>query len=272
MSPWLVLVPVAISVSTPAWAARGCETVSSLVELREQSARGEAAFANLDMATLEAARADAMARLPCVQEVVGPGDAAAFHRLMGLYAFASGDRAQVAPEFHAARKLEPGYTFPEHVAPPGHPLIEAYSEAAQLDEGDLQFPIAPRGGWINVGGVRGAPRGVGSAAVLQVFEADGAIVETLYLPAGYALPTWGRAEDTGGRQGAHIGLISATGGTALAAAGLYAVARGYEQQFQTTDDAKELEVLQARTNGFAAGAIGAGLVSLGLVGVTVLTW
>ena len=94
----------------------------------------------------------------------------------------------------------------------------------------------------------------------------------MYLPAGYSLPTWGRAEDAGGRQGAHIGLISATGGTALAAVGLYAVARGYEQQFQTTEDPEELEPLQARTNSFAAGAIGAGLLSLGLVGVTVFTW
>lgn len=272
MSLWIAFVPVAISVSSPAWAARGCETPSTLVELREQSARGEVAFANLDMATLESARAEAMARLPCVEEVVGPNDAAAFHRLMGLYAFVSGDREQVAPEFHAARKLEPGYTFPEHVAPPGHPLIEAYSEAALLNEGDLQFPIAPKGGWINVGGVRGAPRGVGSAAILQVFDGDGAIVETLYLPAGYALPTWGRVEDDGARRGMHIGLISATGGTTLAAAGLYAVARGYEQQFEATTDPAELEPLQARTNAFAAGAIGAGLLSLGLVGVTVLTW
>ena len=109
-----------------AWAADRCAQGATLSQLDATSVRGEQAFADLDLDGLTEARDEAVSLLPCLVEPIAPGQAAAYHRLMGMHAFAAGQRDQVLSEFHAARKLVPGYAVPESVAPPGHPLIEAY--------------------------------------------------------------------------------------------------------------------------------------------------
>ena len=247
-----------------------CDKETSLDELRDAYKRGEAAFANLDIEGLEGASGDAEEALPCLNEPIQPLDVAAYHRLMGLNAFAEQDHDRMKGEFHAARKLEPGYQVPAEVAPEGHPMIEAYNQATISDESDLQLPYPPEGGYVSVGGVQGAPRPSKSPVIVQVFDAEGELKHTAHYAPGELMPEWGPPPIDAGPS---VPLIAAAGGTAVAAAGMYAAAWYSNGQFwdqDTPDD--ELAGLRARTNALAYSSLGAAVVSLGLGTVVVLTW
>ncbi|MCB9765810.1 MAG: hypothetical protein H6739_38905 [Alphaproteobacteria bacterium] len=250
-----------------------CTQQTTLADLNAAAARGEQAFADLDVEALNAARDDALEALPCLGESISPSDAAAFHRLMGMSAFVARERQQVTSEFHAARKLQPGYEVPESVAPPGHPLIEAYNDAVLADEGALRTPYPPVGGYVTVGGVRGAPRPANSPVILQVYESGDTLVETLYLPPGETLPEWGPAPLPEDAPNVRMPLLIATGGTLLAAGGMYGVAKVYSNQFyDTTTPTSELSDLRGRTNTFAFGSVVFFGAAVGLGTVTILKW
>ena len=208
-----------------------CPNATTLTELQDAYTRGEASFANLDIDGLNSAANDAEGGLPCLREPITPKDAAAYHRLMGMHAFASQERDRVKAEFHAARKLQPGYEVPADVAPPGHPMIAAYDEAVLVDEGELQQPVPPVDGYVTVGGVRGAARAANSPAVLQVFEPGDTISETLYLSPGTEMPLWGPAPTGTGRDLRRPMLI-ATATTGALAVGMYGAAYGMKRNFR----------------------------------------
>lgn len=262
---------LALSLSSPVHAR--CDQPTQLAELREAYTRGEQAFAELDLAALNAADEVARGTLECLSEPITPSDAAAFHRLMGLTAFANLDRERVSSEFHAARKLEPGYSFPPELAPEGHPLLEAYARAVLLDEGELVTPFPPVGGYVTVGGVRGAPRASASPAVVQVFDSSGAVLETLYVGPGDRLPEWGPKPLPERSTDHRIPLIFATGSTLIASGALYGVAQLSEKQFwDPNTPTAELPELRQRTNSMAFGGLAFGVLAVGLGTITVVTW
>lgn len=248
-----------------------CEEDANLEHLRSAYKDGEQAFSNLDLEGLTGASDDAEGALPCLSEPIDPYDASAYHRLMGLNAFAEQDTDTMQGEFHAARKLEPGYVVPEEVAPPGHPMIEAYNKAHIADEGALVVPYPPEGGYVTVGGVRGAPRASQSPVIIQVFDEEGTLRHTAHYAPGEPLPEWGTPPVM--QAGPPVALLAAAGGTALLAGGLYGAAASKNNQFwdESTPDA-ELVQLQAQTNALAYSAAGAAAISLGLGTVVVLTW
>ncbi|MCB9743186.1 MAG: hypothetical protein H6740_11350 [Alphaproteobacteria bacterium] len=259
------------SLSGVAQAAEECAQPSTLSQLNAASVRGEQAFADLDLDALTEARDEAVSLLPCLSEPITPSQAAAYHRLMGMHAFASGQRDLVVSEFHAARKLVPGYVVPESVAPEGHPLIQAYEQAVLADEGTLTQPIPPLGGYVTVGGVRGAARPSKSPVIVQVFDADDQILETRYIAPGSAMPDWGppAMKDPELR----VPFLIATSGSLLATGALYGVARNYRGQFDDVNTpASELGPLRNKTNAAALAAMGMGVATFGLATITIVTW
>ncbi len=247
-----------------------CGSESTLDDLRDAYRRGEDAFANLDLGGLEGATADAQSSLPCLNEPIPPLDVAAYHRLMGLSAFASQDEETMKGEFHAARKLEPGYAVPAEVAPTGHPMIEAYDRAHIADEGELQVPFPPEGGFVTVGGVQGAPRPSKSPVIVQVYDAEGELRHTAHYAPGESMPEWGPPPLD---PGPPMPLIVAASGTALTAGAMYGAAWYFNGQFWSEDTPdSELAGLRAKTNALAYSSLGAAVVSVGLGTVVVLTW
>ncbi|MCP4810140.1 MAG: hypothetical protein GY913_24575 [Proteobacteria bacterium] len=251
-----------------------CPAPTSLSQLKDATVRGEESFANLDIDGLGQAAGDAETALPCLSEAITPRDAAAYHRLMGMHAFATQERERVKYEFHAARKLEPGYEVPQAVAPTGHPMIAAYEEAVLVDEGALSQPVPPEGGYVTVGGVRGAARAELSPAILQVFEEGDALSETLYLSPGAELPMWGPLpEPLPEPKQLRRPMLAATAATGVVALGLQGVAWSSKNKFLDTDTADaDLEGLYARNRATYFSSVGVGAVAVGLGTVTLLVW
>ena len=176
--------------SAPA-TAQDCAAPATPADLDAAAAEAEEAFSNLDLDGLNVAATRAEALLPCVQDPLSLETAAAYHRLMGMSAFANQERERVIYEFSAARVSEPGYTMPESLAPAGHPLQAAYAESINLDGGEAETPVPPEGGWVVVAGVRDGQRKIARPTIVQVYEADGSWVETRYIPPGQQMPAWG---------------------------------------------------------------------------------
>jgi len=276
-----------------------CEKPSTLLDFQHAATRGETAFAGMDIEGLVAARDLAASHLECVQEPVTPEVAAAFHRLMAIVAFTEQDLDAVLAEFHAARRLQPGYQIPEEVAPQGHPLIRLYEDSVSAAEGDLSPVNPPVGGWVSVDGVRGAPVPTGISTIVQAFESDQTLVETVWYLPGEELPSWGpdpALASAGTSQGLGRGLKLGATGASLLAGGvmMYGAWRSNCQFWYTdsgfvsdyedrcsrfsgsfepiADDGESLKKQKNQTNALYFSSIGAGVLGVGLGIVTVIQW
>ena len=121
-------------------AESGCERAASPADFYLASDMGEQAFVDLDLDGLMVAQADALWALRCANQQISDKMAAAFHRLMAFSAFTEGDDARVLVEFHAARRLEPGYLISAEVVPEGHPLRLHYEAATDKAMEVLALP------------------------------------------------------------------------------------------------------------------------------------
>ncbi len=273
MSVWLLTLLLGIR---PGFSGDGgCTAATSLADFAAASTAGEAAFADLDIDALVRAQVAGARALTCLDAAVGTKEAAAFHRMIGLAAFTRHDLVAAKAEFHAARRLEPGYQIPESVAPQGHPLVALYEESAGADEGELQAVQATGGGWMVVDGVRGSPRPTGVSVILQRFDALGKLENSVYLPAKAPLPSWAEPPKAVSRKGLHAGFIGATAGVAVAGGVTYGIAWDAHQQFSDLEDPvadSELPGLQSKANTLTYASIGIGAVALALGSVTILTW
>lgn len=286
---------VAVFLASAMASAGGCAGASTLLDFQHAATQGELAFAGMDIEALVAARDQAAGHLECVQEPVSASVAASFHRLLAMVAFTEQDRDSALAEFHAARRLTPGYQIPEDVAPPGHPLTQLYDESLTVAEGDLLPVSPPLNGWVMVDGVRGAPVPDGISTIVQAFESDQTLVETVWHRPGETLPAWG--PDPALVQTEGLGrILSLTGaGAGVLASGAMAfagwrsscrfwytdvgfVGKGADQcQFfdgRITDPLSPagtaLEDQRKLTNGLLVGAGGAGALAIGLGVVAVV--
>ncbi len=274
----LIAALFALFTLSPALTLAACEETTTLAQLASASRAGEAAFAGLDAEGLLTQSTLARAKiLPCVGQSLTTREAAAFHRLMALEAFINGEEARAKREFHAARKLDPGYSLPADVAGEGHPLLVLYEEAARTPDGEAEPVYPPEGGWVLVAGVRNAARYSQTPVVIQVFAASGALLETRYVHSGEALPRWG--VNPFGLTAEDIGLTRnlprdprpwfvATAAAFVASGIFYAIAMDAKRTYQNpaTQDA-ELSSYASRANALGAGAIAAasaGFVCTGL--------
>lgn len=174
-------------------AKANCTKRANASEITEAAVAGERAFSDMDETGLlrEAQRVREQI-VVCVAEPISPSDAAAFHRLMALDAFTRHNDERVIAEFHAARRLEPGYELPESVAPQEHRLRELYVRAASVNDGLPEPVSSPENGYAIVGGVRNAPRLSSTPVIIQIFGPKDIWIETRYIQPGETLPVWGK--------------------------------------------------------------------------------
>ncbi len=183
----------ALLVSTTAQAETPCARSTTVEDFRQAQLQAEDAFALGDEAALHTARDAAVLALRCIGERLPGEEAAAFHRMIAMVAFTFGDEARVKGELQRAIQLDPDYYDPGEITAEDHRFIQLYGEAATLAPAPVTELQPPPGGFVMVDGVRAAGRPDGVASIVQVFNADYMLVETVYLPPGAASPSWGRA-------------------------------------------------------------------------------
>jgi hypothetical protein len=259
-----------------------CSKKTSLKDLTLASKAGEKAFSDMELDVLlthSSRMRDDL--LPCLGEKITPQVAAAFHRMMALQAFAMRKKDRAVSEFHAARKLSPGYEIPLDVAHKNHPLRKLYEKALMAQDGKLEVVYPPKGGYITVGGVKNAPRPNLTPVIIQVFLANEVLKETRYLQPGETLPVWGVDPNSIGKNiilqpsvfskpktwyytAAVLGLV---------AGGFYIAAMGQKGKFQDTSQKdtpasdKKLEDYQDNANTLGTVSIVSGGFALASAGV-----
>jgi len=270
----LLLLSTAASAAVPPETGE-CPEVATLEDFEAAARAGEQAFADIDLPALTRARETALATIPCLGDPVTPTIAAEFHRMMAMAAFTAGDELLVLAEFHAARRLDPGYRVPAEVAPDGHPLVVLYEAAAlHHDDSELDSVIPPVGGTVVIDGTVDGLRPSGLSAIVQVYAADGLLTHTQYLLPGDPTPRFGPTPvDRERDRKRHRDLLISTGAVGLAAGGLLTRARIGE--LRLLDESRELtqpKQAQAINNAYYWGAVGVGTVAAGLGVYTVVTW
>lgn len=262
--------------ATAAAAPANCPLPATPADIESATRAGERAFAELDLPALRRAHAEALALVPCLDAPVPVSLAADFHRLMALWAFTNGDEDLVLAEFHAARRLVPGYALPEEVAPAGHPLQELYARSNSASEGTLQPTLPPVGGAVWVDGLRGAPRPDGISVLVQVEGPEGTLLRSFPLAAGDPLPAFGPPPVDPRLRARRRLTLSATSATLLATAGtLWIAAAAAEDRFWDPSAGipdRDLAAVRTRTNAFTVAAGTAASLGLGIGVVAAVTW
>jgi hypothetical protein len=186
----VLAVAAALAVSQPVLAETPCTRTTKVEDFRQAQIAAEDAFALGDEAALHQARDNAVLALRCIGERLPGEEAAAFHRMIAMVAFTFGDEPRVKGELQRAILLDPDYYDPGSVKPDDHRFIQLYAEAALLPPANVSMIEPPPGGFVMVDGVREAGRPEGVACIVQVFNADYMLVDTVYLPPGAASPSW----------------------------------------------------------------------------------
>jgi hypothetical protein len=216
--------------------------------------------------------------LPCLMEAVPAGTVADLHRTLGLRAFGDRDPDGASREFAAARLVEPGYRLGPLIAPPGHPITDAYVALDLKDQSWAAFAESPTG-TILVNGTSSRRRPRDLPVLLQVVNYDGHIEHSLYLRPTDAVPVWlVEAPDWVGKGNAHRlrrATLQAAAATAAASGVLYVLAARTEARY--LDDGTpyaQLESLRARANTLtlASGTAGAVAVVAGTGAYLVFRW
>jgi hypothetical protein len=235
---------------------------------------GEQAFAERNMESLLGAKHSAMTMLDCLDAPVGPMDAAAYHRLMALAAFAT-NRDLARLEFNAARRLEPGYNIPPEVAPAGHPLVLFYNESAMVDPGNLQVVYPPSNTYVVVDGVRGAQRAQRVPVIVQLVSDEGQVLDTEYLLPNQLLPEWSMdpLEIPTGTVTVRPTLRWSAAATGLLGAGFYTagvLTRNKLYNLENPVADTDVPAFKARANTFGGLGVGFAVVSVGLGSASLL--
>lgn len=249
MSKVLLCAALLLSITAPQTALAACDVPTALADLTRSESVAEEAFAQMNAEGLLTASTLARTKiLPCLAQPLTVNAAAGFHRLMAMEAFINNDEPRAIAEFHAARKLEPGYAFSTDIVDADHPLRALYETAANVSDGEAEAVYPPVGGYIMVSGVRNAARYKATPVVIQVFGSGDVLMETRYIQPGEALPKW--SDNPLGLTAADLGIkrsvlkdprpwYIAAGVSALTGGILYAVAMNERSLFEdpgTSDD------------------------------------
>ncbi|MBW2258268.1 MAG: hypothetical protein JRI25_27225, partial [Deltaproteobacteria bacterium] len=134
-----------LALLTSAWAGpcEGAPSNAQQVEAHVDDALF--AFATLDETGVQSAAEAADAALSCLDEVLTPRRAAAYHRMVGVTAFMSGESEDALAAFRAARALEPDYKLSTRIAPEGGRLYRLYEQAAEPSDTAKTSFSPPRG-------------------------------------------------------------------------------------------------------------------------------
>lgn len=249
--------------------AAPCENTVSTEEVMKQVQIGEQAFEDMEQETLLIARGQMLFSLVCVEESLTFEEIASLHWLSALSYFTT-DREKVLPILQVIWQMNATQEINMDVVPnKGHPLAKLFEEASQPTSSLYERLYPPQGGYVIVNGVRDAERPLGLPSIVQVFDAQGELVETRYAVPGEVLPTWGPdpLELPKGNLAARPRTWWVTSLSALAAGSVcYAGAietksRVLDLEDPVPDD--QVPGMQLRTNLMAGCAVGLGVVAIG---------
>jgi len=249
-------------------------------ELQEHLDDAIEGYVKLDQHAFGDARDAGREALTCITTPLDPDLAGAYHRMEGLNGLVSQDDRRTLDSFRASVAVDPGWQMSDDVAPPGHPLREAYEAARLAPPSDRVAVSVPRCASVYVDGVRTTARPRDRPAVLQVVDKDdGAVVWSRYLTPPSEPPSWssvpsitaldcdtpvsGVDADRGGR-----GLFLSSGIAAVAAGSLAAGALLSRARFDDQEYTSEAtgEALREQANNRYYGAQAAGALAVGLGG------
>jgi hypothetical protein len=145
------------------------------------------AFATLDEYGVHVAAEAADDAMSCLDEVLAPRRAAAYHRMVGVTAFMSGDGEVALAAFRAARALEPDYQLSTRIAPEGGRLHRLFEQAAAAGD-KVKTPFSPpKGVSAHVNGTQSDEVPSEEPAVVQ-YTRGGEVLWSGYLEPGAQPP------------------------------------------------------------------------------------
>jgi len=170
--------------------AGACAQPTSTADVQASLEVAEAAYTDADLTALEQATLQAQAQLPCVHETVSRSLAARFHRTMGLWSFVEQQEERAERSFAAARSIEPDYTFPAEVVPPGNPVLHHYR--ALSVEHPLRLPLSPvpAEGRLLLDGRPATSRATSWPVIVQVLNPSGAVQSTAWVWPDAPMPAY----------------------------------------------------------------------------------
>lgn len=286
----------------------GCDTAVPVATIMRFLQDGERRLVQLDSAGLESAGSAAEAALPCVGAVLTPENAAVWHRVMGVRAFSLKDEGVARDELRAAAALTSGAPLPTNYAAEGGTLYTFYESATEAPPSQARLVNVPDGVDLYVDGARLEEVPSDRAALLQLVDAEG-IIRTWVLASSAPLPDLAGEvaaaklarkgtpvvvqetftgpvdpeESTelvrGGDETVRrrpVGLLIATGSTALLGGGSYALSWYLHGRFGDLDNQPvpvgEVDNLRWQTNATAVAAPVLGVTAFGLGIATVVRW
>jgi hypothetical protein len=255
-----------------------CEAPVDVAELSAAWPRAQLAMGSLDSEAFAGAVKDARAALPCLTEPLTPIDAAGYHGLMALAAFADGRGDEAVLSFASAVAAMPDYRLPAMIAPPGGDL-DALLERARAMTTTEPKALPPYDGVLMVDGARSVVRPTGRPWILQLVDPRGGVRETHYLLGSDPTPPYDSPPTLVGRlvpeprPRPSLPFAVAAGTTTLAAGGAYALGALAHARFsdQTTPYA-DLPGLQTQTNLALGGSIVLAAAAAMLTTLTFLEW
>ncbi len=146
-------------------------------------------FATLDEESFDASAQQAVESLPCLDGVLLPPNAAAFHRLMGLQAFFAGQDEAAVVSFRAALSIEPDYELSDKIAPEGGKLNRLWLQAKEGPSPFVGLFRTPGGMYAWVDGAEGTMQAEDLPSIVQYGIDEDQVSWTAYLQPGELPPT-----------------------------------------------------------------------------------
>lgn len=286
----------------------GCDTAVPVATVMRFLQDGERRLVQLDEAGLDASGSAAEAALPCIGAVLSPANAAVWHRVMGVRAFSMKDEATARDELRATFALSAGAPLPTNYASEGGTLYTFYQSATAAPAAAARAVNVPDGVDFYVDGTKVEEVPADHAALLQLVDSEG-IIRSWTLPSASAIPDLAGevAAARLARKGAPIvvaetatgpvdpeestelvrpgdekvhrrpvGLLIATGSSALLGGGSYALSWYLHGRFGDLDNTPvpvgEVDNLRWQTNASTVAAPVLGVTALGLGIATVVRW
>lgn len=296
MLPFRHAALILLTLGLPVRAAAACAARTHISDLQRPINEAQAAFASMDSGGFDRASLAGATALGCLAEPISTTMAAAWHRHEGLSAYLTDDLARARSAFRAARTLQPAWSLPEDIAPPGNPLALLYDEASALGPGPEEPVWVQPGLTLLVDGAISTSLPAERPAIVQVLAADGQVLHTDYVRVGAPLPadlnagplpplvggTYKapppapeaqrlRRKDTDVRDTPTGLVVGAAGSLALSGVALGLSAVSHSRYLDPTTPEDRLDGLVTRNHAQVLAAGGLAAVGLGL-GITVVVW
>lgn len=170
-------------------ARAACPVPSSTADIVSALDDAKIAYGNLDIDAFRVAMGRVHQGLPCLNEEATRHLAAELHRFEGLLGFLDRDADRSRSAFARSRSIEPNYRFPSSLVPEGNPVIKEYLSREPGKDGVVRV-ADPLSGRILFDGATTPMRPVGEPSLFQRMDAEGSVLETVYLWPADALPAY----------------------------------------------------------------------------------